>query len=1021
MRKFLLLCTLCAAVLAAHAAEGRKGSAKENYQTYDLKICGVQINELNCAHIADSISGVTGMVVYDPITNTLTLNNATITATGAYGIQNSIPDLTIEVLGANTIIGANNWSGIRMDKSMTITGGGSLTVKTTGEGIGLFLYNDNKLNLTEDIELTVTGGTALYAEGMSGISGYGSSASLAKTYGAVLTVDSARVTAAFHGNTTVLSSTRVGGGLEYLHALNMNGVEIISPENVVVQPKQMSNVVVGSAHTVAQEVVIGPKKNCIDVETEFSVKTENSYTWQGTTYTESGDYTKTLQTANGCDSVVTLHLSICTIQYAEFSESVTESYTWNGVTYTKSGDYVQYLQTVGGCDSIVMLHLTIKAPQPQKWTNGKLHGRFSIAADKQICFSQGNLHYKASKNIWQFAENQTDFVGDANANIAPDYDGWIDLFGWGTGDAPSKTITYDDYSVFTDWGTNAISNGGNEANVWRTLTSDEWNYLVRTRTNATTLFGLGTVNGVNGIILLPDNWKLPEGASFTSSTTQGLVDGGDYFNNPKGDNYSHNTYTSSQWEVMETAGAVFLPAAGYRSYDLEMHDVGELGDYWAATPYSAPISAYFFSFGLYTLTPQAYHHRYRGHSVRLVQDCEEFCLPETLYIARDECDFYVWNGVRYTESGSYTQTFQAADGCDSIVNMTLTIHPSYRDIVYSVTEKEFFKWEGTTYTKSGDYTKTLQTANGCDSIVTLHLTITNSEQPTDSNSWTNGVLPGKFSVGANKQVQFSQGNLQYKPSANQWRFATSLKGWVSKTRFYEGAANANISSDYDGWIDLFGWGTGNNPTLHTTNDADYAQFTDWGVNPIINGGNQPNVWRTLSKAEWKYLLDERSNADKLKKVFVAEGNSYLVLLPDDWKRPDGVPEADVPDIYDIDRIVCYADGDALEYWGAVILWAAGYRTDTTVGGFQTFGGYWSSDSFNSDRGCFAFFRSDGTVEVNSYLRSTGYAVRLVQDVSKEAIGSISIDTPTATKVLHDGQIFILRGEKIYTITGQEVK
>ena len=171
-------------------------------------------------------------------------------------------------------------------------------------------------------------------------------------------------------------------------------------------------------------------------------------------------------------------------------------------------------------------------------TPGALTGRFTInASGDKITFSQGNLQYVGT---WQFAEHQW------NCFSASQYNDHRDLFGWGTGDAPNKVSTNNsDYSTFTDWGTNAITNGGNKANVWRTLTKDEWVYLFYSRENAATLFGFGSVNGVNGLIILPDNWTTPEGASFTASTTLGLTNQGTYYHNDNNNNYSHNTYTSS--------------------------------------------------------------------------------------------------------------------------------------------------------------------------------------------------------------------------------------------------------------------------------------------------------------------------------------------------------------------------------------------------------------------------------------------------------------------------------------------
>ena len=81
---------------------------------------------------------------------------------------------------------------------------------------------------------------------------------------------------------------------------------------------------------------------------------------------------------------------------------------------------------------------------------------FSVSATEQVTFSKGNLQYHPAKKQWRFAEHQTDYIGDANRNISSTYDGWIDLFGWGTGDIPKYSTSDSEYSRFVDWGTNKI-------------------------------------------------------------------------------------------------------------------------------------------------------------------------------------------------------------------------------------------------------------------------------------------------------------------------------------------------------------------------------------------------------------------------------------------------------------------------------------------------------------------------------------------------------------------------------------
>ena len=200
---------------------------------------------------------------------------------------------------------------------------------------------------------------------------------------------------------------------------------------------------------------------------------------------------------------------------------------------------------------------------------------FSVSQTKYITFSPGNLQYHPANNEWRFAPSQLDYIGDANSNCSSTYNGWLDLFGWSTsatnfGVSASQSIN--DYSgSFVDWGTNTI--GNDEPNTWRTLTFDEWYYLRYYRTNANDLVGVAQVNGVNGLIFLPDTWVCPEGITFKSGFPSSYgVD----------DYAAYQTFTADQWSKLEAAGAVFLPAAGRRDGSGVL-SVQYNGDYWSAT------------------------------------------------------------------------------------------------------------------------------------------------------------------------------------------------------------------------------------------------------------------------------------------------------------------------------------------------------------------------------------------------------------------------------------------------------
>lgn len=236
-------------------------------------------------------------------------------------------------------------------------------------------------------------------------------------------------------------------------------------------------------------------------------------------------------------------------------------------------------------------------------------GKFSVSTTQQIAFSSGNLQYHPLNNQWRFAESQLDRVGDANANISPTYDGWVDLFCWGTGDEPTRIVTNNNaYLNFVDWGTNSI--GTDTANTWRTMSADELRYILFSRPNAAALNGIAHINGVNGLVLLPDDWVALEGLTFNSGA----------YGHSSRDYYAvHNTFTLEQWQQMEEAGAIFLPAVGYRQ-GYSIYASGSKGYYWTTSPNGGcgPITLEFSAKEI--ITDSSY--RYSGLSIRLIKDIE---------------------------------------------------------------------------------------------------------------------------------------------------------------------------------------------------------------------------------------------------------------------------------------------------------------------------------------------------------------------------------------------------------------
>lgn len=330
---------------------------------------------------------------------------------------------------------------------------------------------------------------------------------------------------------------------------------------------------------------------------------------------------------------------------------------------------------------------------------------FSVSADREVLFSPGNLQFNAAlgthecadgtmqQGTWRFAEHQYDFVGDDNKNISATYDGWIDLFGWGTSGWNSganawqpwaASADYTDYYpggsytndltgdyAYADWGVyNAV--GDDAPGTWRTLTRDEWKYLFETRPNASSKYGAAKVNGIAGVVILPDDFTLPTGCGFTAGMTSASR-GNDW-----SDVAPSNIYTSAQWQQMEAAGAVLLPCGGRRN-DARIEFVGAYGGCWSSTADNSNDT-----YGLGFESNILYWRngiRNHGYSVRLVKEMEappdEGCTDVTTEFdyTMYKGETYLWEGTEYKTSGDHTKTFPKADGCDSIVTLHLTVLP----------------------------------------------------------------------------------------------------------------------------------------------------------------------------------------------------------------------------------------------------------------------------------------------------------------------------------------------------------
>ncbi|MBQ9473673.1 MAG: hypothetical protein IJU81_04625 [Bacteroidales bacterium] len=268
--------------------------------------------------------------------------------------------------------------------------------------------------------------------------------------------------------------------------------------------------------------------------------------------------------------------------------------------------------------------------------------KFSTSATAKVVFSPGNLQYigDCPDAYWKFADRHYDYIGATGKQNTSAINASRDLFGWGTsgwvgngnlyyqpyhtsykfdknigyGYGPTNGSSYTldltaDYDK-ADWGYDSIVNGGNESGMWRTLSAANWDTLMNVRkaskigNTANARYAKAKVNNINGIILFPDEYTQPSGATAPN-----------YINDAQA--VFGNNYTAKAWFLMEAAGAVFLPAAGCRT-GMSVNYVGTHGLYWSSTHYNSG-NAYFLYFASKFLEANHNDNRNCGFAVRLVR------------------------------------------------------------------------------------------------------------------------------------------------------------------------------------------------------------------------------------------------------------------------------------------------------------------------------------------------------------------------------------------------------------------
>jgi hypothetical protein len=323
----------------------------------------------------------------------------------------------------------------------------------------------------------------------------------------------------------------------------------------------------GEVEDYAVNVISGISCNDFEETTNAQICEGSTYSWRGNNYSVSGTYHDSLFTTNppGCDSVYILNLTVNPVyefvSNAEICEG--DTYQWQGGNYTVGGTYTETYQTVNGCDSVYILNLTVNPV-------------FEFVSNAEIC------------------------EGD----------------------------TY-------QWQGGNYTAGGTYTETYQTVNGCDSVYILNL-----------TVNPVYEFV---SNAEICEGDTYQW----------------QGGNYTvGGTYTET-YQTVDGCDSVYI-------LNLTVNPVYEF--------------------------------------VSNAEICEG--------------DTYQWQGGNYTAGGTYTETYQTVNGCDSVYILNLTVNPVFEFVNNAeICEGDTYQWQGGNYTVGGTYTETYQTVNGCDSVYILNLTV----------------------------------------------------------------------------------------------------------------------------------------------------------------------------------------------------------------------------------------------------------------------------------------------------------
>ena len=403
-----------------------------------------------------------------------------------------------------------------------------------------------------------------------------------------------------------------------------------------------------------------------------------TYTIGDQTFRTSGQYTVTLTSDNGCDSLVTLNLTVRdTFLTSDTIHARKGTPTrWHSHWYRDAGNYYDTLPSIYGCDSICRLTLILDDPSETMydtlcWQPTYTFHNYNFTLPSINGYEEEDyLNYSL-----EYRDKEACITYRMHLAIIPQLDG-------------QTTEQYDTIvrGMTYSWFNQTIIEEGIYYHTEELACNCQHHYILHLAflpfpVEEDTL----TLCHEDTVYFLDKPYTQPGSYRDTIATQAGVE--------------SIHNITVIEQRTQSTETVTDVP-----SYTWQGIEYIRTGTYYDTIPNNNGCDS-LLTLRL-TIDPNCYHS---------VEEEEHIC----------QGDSYTWHGSTYNRSGNYTYRLRLDSQCDTLYTLHLTVNPTYHISAHNtiLCHGDTLLWNEQTYTQSGTYTQTLSTIHGCDSVVTRQLTI----------------------------------------------------------------------------------------------------------------------------------------------------------------------------------------------------------------------------------------------------------------------------------------------------------